>query len=84
MEHDAQNRRPAHADFFSHDDSRLHIFDDGIHSESIAGESALGHDAGKEGLELAAIVFLEGVTRQFQQFLIKGEQLLSFAGSEVS
>ena len=58
MEHDSQNRGAAHADFFGHDDSRLHILDNGIHLEYISWNGTFCHRLDQMGFQLVAVILL--------------------------
>ena len=63
VEHDAQDGSPFHADFLGHDDGRLHVLDDGVHAERVARQVPVGHRLHQVGLQLVAIVFLQGIAR---------------------
>ena len=58
MKHDAQNRGAAHTDFFGYDNSRLHVFDDGVHLEDIPRNGSFRHGFYEVVLQLVAVIFL--------------------------
>ena len=74
MEHDSQNRGAAHADFFGHNDSRLHIFDDGIQTEYITLDTVVLYSIDKMCFQLFAVPLLEGFSGKLQQFAVEREE----------
>ena len=63
-----------HSDFFRHDDSCLHIFDDGIQTEYITLDTVVLYSIDKMCFQLFAVSLLEGFSGKLQQFAVEREE----------
>ena len=70
VQHDAQNCGTLHADFFSHNDSCLHILDNRVHAKDISRQIPFGYKLEKVLLYLIAIVLMKCIAGQFLELLI--------------
>ena len=74
VQHESQDRSTFHSDFFRHDDSRLHIFDDGIQTEYITLDTVVLYSIDKMCFQLFAVSLLEGLSGKLQQFAVEREE----------
>ena len=74
MQHESQNGGALHANFFRYDDSRLHIFDDGIQTEYITLDTVVLYSIDKMCFQLFAVPLLEGFSGKLQQFAVEREE----------
>ena len=74
VQHESQNGGALHANFFCYDDSRLHIFDDGIQTEYITLDTVVLYSVDKMCFQLFAVPLLEGFSGKLQQFAVEREE----------
>ena len=74
VQHESQNGGALHANFFRYDDSRLHIFDDGIQTEYITLDTVVLYSVDKMCFQLFAVPLLEGFSGKLQQFAVEREE----------
>ena len=74
VQHESQNGGALHANFFRYDDSRLHIFDDGIQTEYITLDTVVLYSIDKMCFQLFAVPLLEGFSGKLQQFAVEREE----------
>ena len=74
VQHEPQDRSTLHSDFFRYNDSRLHIFDDGIQTEYITLDTVVLYSIDKMCFQLFAVPLLEGFSGKLQQFAVEREE----------
>ena len=74
VQHEPPDRSTLHSDFFRYNDSRLHIFDDGIQTEYITLDTVVLYSIDKMCFQLFAVPLLEGFSGKLQQFAVEREE----------